>query len=154
MLKKTALFSHDGFPNDVHRWSFLSFSRLTNYFRFWSGLFLWGPVEMIREELCEWKSNRWAHKWDLTFLKRPLILISLQILLIPTKSQLKCVNYYKGGFGGVSLYMKGYESQVWGDANKSGQIKIVLLSARTKNTKGPNPLGWSVPPSHRGRILI
>ena len=33
----------------------------------------------------------------------------------PTKSQLKCVNYYKGGFGGVSLYMKGYESQVWGE---------------------------------------
>ena len=118
--------------NDVHRWSFLSFSRLTNYFRFWSVLFLWGPAEMMREELCEWKSNRWAHKWDLTFLKRPLILISLQILLIPTKSQLKCVNYYKGGFGGVSLYMKGYESQVWGRDQREWVFEVREVKSENK----------------------
>ena len=74
-------------------------------------------------------------------LKRPSDLISHQILLIPSKSQLKCVNYHKRGHG-VQVYTSKNENHTHGEnANMQGWTEIGLDGVGTKNTKGPNPLG-------------
>ena len=65
----------------------------------------------------------------------------------PNKSQLKCVNYYKGGFGGVSLYMKGYESQVRGECKQVGTDKdsvIIGEDQKHKRSKSTQVVGSPV----------
>ena len=77
-------------------------------------------------------------------LKRPSDLISHQILLIPTKSQLKCVNYYKRGHG-MTMTHGGNANRLkgWTEIGLDGVGGHLLVG--TRNTKGTNPLGVVFP---------